>query len=64
MREKEKRFGEVNYGVPLTIRKECVEKIQETQLTAIIGKTEIDELIKRLKKLITIRNAIMHCRGQ
>lgn len=79
-------------GVPLNIRKECVERIQETQLKEesklselhfidfhayaeiiekkkklfnfLIGKTETDEWVKRLKKLTPIRNSIMHCRGQ
>ena len=42
---------------------EIIEKKKKI-FTPIIGKTEIDELINRLKKLIPIRNAIMHCRGQ
>ena len=42
---------------------EIIEKKKKI-FTPIIGKTGIDELINRLKKLIPIRNAIMHCRGQ
>ncbi|KAF5434096.1 hypothetical protein C5S35_15260, partial [Candidatus Methanophagaceae archaeon] len=29
-----------------------------------IGKTETEDLVKKLKNLIPIRNAIMHSRGQ
>ena len=42
---------------------EIIEKKKKI-FTPILGKTEIDELINRLKKLIPIRNAIMHCKGQ
>ncbi len=31
---------------------------------AVIGTKELDKLVKRLKELSPIRNAIMHCRGQ
>jgi len=42
---------------------EIIEKKKKV-FTSIIGKTDLDELINRLKTLIPIRNAIMHCRSQ
>ncbi len=79
-------------GIQLSVRKECVSRIQETLLKEerklselhfvdfhtyveiiekkkiifgpFIGKTETEDLVKKLKNLIPIRNAIMHSRGQ